>query len=167
MWSWVYALGQKTWILLQGICNWLVCIQCVLPDSSCLVDVHAFELRTWGGIEESCRVLRRCFLMSWNIASKITFLFCCCSAAKSHQLFETSWIEAHWVSLSFAISWSLLKLMSIMSVMPSNYLILCHTLLLLPSIFPSIRIFSNESALHIRWPSIGASASVLPVNIQV
>ena len=90
--------------------------------------------------------------MSWNIASKITFLFCCCSAAKSHQLFETSWIEAHWVSLSFAISWSLLKLMSIMSVMPSNYLILCHTLLLLPSIFPSIRVFANESALCIRWP---------------
>ena len=50
------------------------------------------------------------------------------------------------------ISWSLLKFMSIESVMPSNHLILCHSLLLLPSVFPSIRVFSNESALHIRWP---------------
>ena len=65
-------------------------------------------------------------------------------------------------------SQSLLKRMSIASVMPSNYLILFHPLLLLPSIFPSIRVFSNQSVLHIRWPSIGvsASASVLPVNIQ-
>ena len=55
-------------------------------------------------------------------------------------------------SLSFTISQSLLKLMPIESVMPSNHLILCHPLLLLPSIFPSIRVFSNESALHIRWP---------------
>ena len=63
-------------------------------------------------------------------------------------------------------SWSLLKLMSIESVMPSNHLILCRPLLLLPPIFPRIRVFSNESSLHIRWPSIGASASVLPINIQ-
>ena len=55
-------------------------------------------------------------------------------------------------SLSITNSWSLLKLMSIMLVMPSSHLILCHPLLLLPSIFPSIRVFSNESVLHIRWP---------------
>ena len=55
-------------------------------------------------------------------------------------------------SLSFTVSWSLLKLMSIESVMQSNHLTLCHPLLLLPSIFPNIRIFSNELALHIRWP---------------
>ena len=55
-------------------------------------------------------------------------------------------------SLSFTVSWSLLKLMFIESVMPSNHLILCHPLLLLPSIFPSIRVFSSESVLHIRWP---------------
>ena len=63
---------------------------------------------------------------------------------------------------------SLPKLMSIESMMPSSHLILCHPLLLLSSIFPSIRVFSNESALHIRWPSIGisASTSVLPVNTQ-
>ena len=68
------------------------------------------------------------------------------------QLFTTPWTEAHQVSLSFAISQSLLKFMSIASVMLSNHLILCYTLLLLPSVFPSIRIFSSESALCIRWP---------------
>ena len=68
------------------------------------------------------------------------------------QLFVTPWTTAHQVSLSFTISQSLLKLMFIESVKPSNHLILCHPLLLLPSIFPSIRVFPNESALHIRWP---------------
>ena len=84
------------------------------------------------------------------------------------QFFATPWTAAHQASLSFTISWSLLKLVSIESVMPSNHLILCHPLLLLPSVFPSIRVFSNESALRIRWPSItaSASASVLPMNIQ-
>ena len=64
----------------------------------------------------------------------------------------TPWTAAHQASLSITNSWSLLKLMSIESVMPSNHLNLCHPLLLLPSIFPSIRIFSSESVLHIRWP---------------
>ena len=68
------------------------------------------------------------------------------------QLFATPWTAAHQAFLSITNSWSLLKLTSIESVMPSNHLILCHPLLLLPSIFPSIRLFSNESALHIRWP---------------
>ena len=68
------------------------------------------------------------------------------------QLFVTPWTAARQASLSITNSWSLLKLMSIESVMPSNHLILCRPLLLLPSIFPSITIFSNESVLHIRWP---------------
>jgi len=67
------------------------------------------------------------------------------------RLFVTRWITVRQASLSFTISWSLLKLVSIESVMPSKHLILCHPLLL-PSIFPSIRVFSNESALHITWP---------------
>ena len=67
--------------------------------------------------------------------------------------------------LSFTISWSLLKLMSIESVMSSNHLILCCPLLFLPSIFPSIRVFSNESALHIRWPKYWSfSFSISPSN---
>ena len=68
------------------------------------------------------------------------------------RLCLTPWTAAHQASLSFTIYQNLLKLGSIESVMPSNHLILCHPLLLLPSIFPSIRVFSNESALHIRWP---------------
>ena len=62
------------------------------------------------------------------------------------------WTVTCHISLSFTISWSLLKCMSTESVMPSSHLILCHPLFLLPSFFPSIRVFSNESALHIRWP---------------
>ena len=64
----------------------------------------------------------------------------------------TPWTVAHQDSLSFTISQSFLKLVSIESVSPSNHLILCHSLILLPSIFPSIRVFSSELALHIRWP---------------
>ena len=67
-------------------------------------------------------------------------------------LFVTLWIAARQAFLSITNSWSLPKLISIESVMPSNHLILCHPLLLLPSMFASIRVFSNESALHIRWP---------------
>ena len=67
-------------------------------------------------------------------------------------LFTTPWTAAYQASLFFTISWSSLKLMSTESVIPSNHLVLCHPLLFLPSIFPSIRVFSNELALHIRWP---------------
>ena len=82
------------------------------------------------------------------------------------QLFVTPWTAARQQSITNSLS--LCKLMSIESVTPSNHLILCHPLLLLPSIFPSIRVFSNESVRHIRWPSIAASASasVLPMDIQ-
>ena len=100
---------------------------------------------------------------TWNIVqfSSVQLL--------SHvRLFATPWTAAHQASLSITISWSPPKPMSIESVMPSNHLILCCPLLLLPAIFPSIRAFSNKSAFHIRWPSIGvsASASVLSMSIQ-
>ena len=68
------------------------------------------------------------------------------------QLFVTPWTAAHQASLSFTLYQSLRKLLSIKSVMPSNHLILCHPILLLPMVFPSIRVFSNESALNIRGP---------------
>ena len=87
------------------------------------------------------------------------------------QLFATPWTAVppwtagHQASLSITNSWSLLKLMSIESVMPSNHFILCHPLLLLPSIFPSIRVFSNESVLRIRWPKYWSfSFSISPSN---
>ena len=79
------------------------------------------------------------------------------------QLLVNPWSAAHQASLSFTISWSLIKLISIESVMPSNHLILCCPLLLPPSIFPSIRVFSNESG---KSTGISPSASVLPKNIQ-
>ena len=77
----------------------------------------------------------------------------------------TPWTAARQASLSITSSRSLLKLMSIESVMPSNHLILCRPLLLPPSIFPSIRVFSNESVLHIRWPKYWSfSFSISPFN---
>ena len=100
-----------------------------------------------------------------------TTFHCPTSAVQSLScvwLFATPWTAAHQASLSITNSWSLLKLMSIKLVMPPNRLILCHPLLLPPSIFPSIRVFSNRSALFIRGQSIGvsASSSILPMNIQ-
>ena len=77
----------------------------------------------------------------------------------------TPWTAAHQDSLSIINSQSLLKLMSIESVMPFNHLILCHPLLLLPSIFPSVRVFSNESVLCISWPKYWSfSFSISPYN---
>ena len=82
--------------------------------------------------------------------------------------FVTLWTLAHQASLSFTISWTLLKLMSIVSMMPSNHLIICFPLLLLPSIFPSIRVFPVSQLFASVSQNIGASvsASVLPMNIQ-
>ena len=80
----------------------------------------------------------------------------------------TPWTAARQASLSIINPWSLLKLMSIELVMPSNHLILCCPLLFLPSIFRSIRVFSNESVLHVRWPKFWSfSFSISPVNIPV
>ena len=90
---------------------------------------------------------------------------CCCSSSNHVRLFMTPWTAAHQTSLSFTISWSLPKFMPIESVMPSNHLILCRALLLLPSIFPSIRVFSNELALCITWPKYWSfSFSTSPSN---
>ena len=97
----------------------------------------------------------------------------CCSVAQFSSvqslghiwLFTTPWTAARQASLSIANSQSLLKLMSIESVMPFNHLILCRPLLLLPSIFPSIRVFSNESVLHIMWPKYWSfSFSISPFS---
>ena len=93
-----------------------------------------------------------------------------CSVQLSHsvvsQFFLTPWIAACQASLSITNSQSLLKLMCIELVMPSNHLILCCPHLLLPSIFPRVRGFSNEWVLRIRWLGVSASTSVLPMNIQ-
>ena len=98
--------------------------------------------------------------------SRIMYVKCLVAQLLSHvQLFVILWTTAHQASLSFTISQSLLKLMSIESVMPSNHLILCCLLLLLPSIFPSIRVFSKELALHIMWPKYWSfSFNISPSN---
>ena len=92
---------------------------------------------------------------SWLSQSLRPFLhsYCCYCSVSRVQLFVTAWTAAWQASLSFTISCSLLKLMSIESVMPCNQHVLCRPLLLLPSIFHSTRVFSNELALHIRWPN--------------
>ena len=96
--------------------------------------------------------------MAWN--------YKCISSVPSLSrvlLFATPWIAARQASLSITSSWSSLKLMSIKSVMPSSHLIICHPLLLLPPIPPSIRVFSNESTLRMRWPKYWSfSFSIIP-----
>ena len=102
------------------------------------------------------------------IHSAFALSSCCCSVPQSCLTLCHPITTARQASLSFAISWSLLKLMPIESVMPSNRLILCHPLLLPPSIFPSIRVFSNESALRIRWPKYWSfSFNISPSNKHV
>ena len=103
-------------------------------------------------------------IIEWNSKSTTVQLSSVLSLSRV-RLFATPWTTAHQASLSITNSWSLPKLMSIESVMPSNHLILCHPLLLLPSIFPSISVFSNESALHIRWPKYWSfSFKISPSN---
>ena len=91
--------------------------------------------------------------------------YCCFQLLSCVQHFVIPWTAACQASLSFTISQGLLKPMSIKLVMPSNHLILCHPLLLPPSIFPSIRVFSNESVLRIRWPKYWRfNFSISPCN---
>ena len=111
------------------------------------------------------------FIWNWLFPSELSVFkllqeFSCCKVAELCPTLQLRGPQQ--ASLSFTVSQSLLKLMSTESVMQSNHLILCHLLLLLPPIFPSIRVFSDKSALCIKCQSIGASAlaSFLPVNIQ-
>ena len=149
------------------------CLNCNLPGSS----VHGIfqgRLLEWVAISSSRRsyqskdwtwvsCMGRQILYYWAFGEGILCIVVVVQLINHVQLFETPWTAARQASLPFTVSWTLLKLISIESMMPSNHLILYCPLLLLPSIFPSIRVFSNELAL---CQSIGASASVLPMNIQ-
>ena len=122
----------------------------VLPFPECHV-IYSHAVVFWVWLLSFSMVILR----SAHVVASVTGSFFFAAAVLSLScvwLFLTPWTVAPQASLNFTISWSLLKLMSIESVMPSNLLILCCLLLLLPSIFPSIRVFSSESALHIRWP---------------
>ena len=137
-------------VLVARILEWFA-----IPSSSGLLFVRALHCdpSVWGG-------------PAWHTSASLSYVgsfamarlwslylvqFSSVQSLSHVQLFATPWTAAHQASLSITNSQSLLKLMSIELVMPSNHLILCHSLLLLPSIFPSIRVFSNESVLHIRW----------------
>ena len=104
-------------------------------------------------------------LTQWNVPFP-WYQFSSVQSLSGVWLFATPRTEACQASLFLTISWILLKLMSFESVIPSHHLILCRPLLFLSSVFPSIKVFSKESVLRISGQSIGASASVLPVNIQ-
>ena len=126
-------------------CTHLAVTQALLPRA---VHLRAYHLTT---MSFSC-------LLSLHQISSVQLLSCI-------RLFVTPWTAAHQASLSITNSQSLLKLMSIKSVMPSNHLNLCCPLLLPPSIVPSIRVFSSESVLHIRWPKYWSfSFSISPSN---
>ena len=103
--------------------------------------------------------------MLWEMKKHLCDMLCwdCCLVSQSCLTLSTPWTAAHQASLSFTISQNLLKFMSIELVMPSNHLILCRPILLLPPIPPSIRGFSNESTLHMRWPKYWSfSFSIIP-----
>ena len=106
-----------------------------------------------------------CELIQWHVAVSAWDRLSSVWSLSQVWLFVTPWTTACQASLSITSARSLLKLMSIKSVMPSNHLILCRPLLLLPSIFPSIRVFSNKSVLHIRWPKYwNFTFSISPSN---
>ena len=103
--------------------------------------------------------------ISISVTSNSNPIICCCSWVAKLCLFATPWTAACQASLSFTISWSLLRCMSIDSVMVSNHLISCHPLLLWPSIFPSIRAFSSKLALCTKWPKYQSfSFNISPSN---
>ena len=146
----------------------------VVPSQYCLTSINlimesihpcSFHKFLWIiSFTECCSVFRSSFyscttsipsLLQFNSVQSLSHLW----------LFSTPWITARQASLSVTNSWSLLKLMSIESVMPSSHLIFCRSLLLLPSTFPSIRVFYNESTLRIRWPKYWSfSFNIRPSN---
>ena len=135
-----------------------------LPGKS---DFYHYEMTTSLHYEiflTSKSVILLCYSVT-NVAMSAFFCFSSVQSLSHVQLFATPWTAARQASLSITNSWSLLRLMSFELVMPSNHLILCRPLLLLPSVFPSIRVFSNESVIHIRWPKYWSfSFSISPSN---
>ena len=148
----------KKRLVLTTLIHWcfLASLECGKADCKCLINVIQDEtLHHIGGM------LDRRAESGFNK----TFQFSSVQSLSQVRLFETPCTAAHQASLSITNSWSLLTLMSIESMMPSNHLILCWPLLLLPSMFPSMRVSSNESALCIRWPKYWSfSFSISPSN---
>ena len=134
-------------------------------------EIFRCRLYHWLIIEEMKGVMTRCKEVTVTlrliiIEANRKMIIITSDQSLSHvRFFATPWIAARQASLSITNSWSSLRLTSIESVMPSSHLILCHPLLLLPPIPPSIRVFSNESTLHMRWPKYWSfSFSIIPSN---
>ena len=135
--TWLPSALLSVWVILILCLSWLYTGDRVPSPTGCLLTAHSLLLgRTCWALE---RYLLRFTTSSFQSLSWVRF-------------FAAPWTAACQASLSFTISWSLLKLMSIESVMPSSHLILCNLLLLVHSIFPNVRVFSKESVLGIRWP---------------
>ena len=125
----------------------------------------SWSLESWKVIVENTPEGYLLYLETEGMELKFFFQSSLVHLLSSVQLFVTPWTAACQASLSIVNSWSLLKLMSIELMMPSNHLVLCCPLLLLPSIFPTITVFSNESVLHIRWPKYWSfSFNISPPN---
>ena len=116
--------------------------------------------------QDGYQLLQKYFLPSCQAATLPKSHCCGCSVIKSCLTLCDPGTAALQAFLSFAISWSFIKVMSTELVMPSNHLIPCHPLLLLPSVFPSIRVYSNESALRVRWPKYCNHSIGLSMNTQ-
>ena len=169
--------------VLSGFCLVQLCVTLWIVACQPLLSMGFFRQEYWNGFampssrgsfQAQGSNLHLLCLLHWQVGSLPPVLpgkpVLCISFSSvqslSHvRLFATPWTAAHQASLSITSSWSLLKLMSIEAVMPCNHLILCHALLLLPWIFLSIRVFSDESVLHIRWPNYWSfSFSISPSN---
>ena len=126
-----------------------------LPASvfTCSAPVMPTQLCVWRALPPSeSIVFHQRVCMGWRVSVTGSVSFSSVQSLSRVRLFATPWTAAHQASLSITNSWSLPRLMSVASVMPSDHLILGRPLLLPPSIFPSIRVFSSESVLHIKWP---------------
>ena len=147
---WLYVGNCGQYIGESGLCSSLWSVEFVSLGSK---STRGLIWSYWGFVRASIsKVMYSVWLSSVQLLSRV-------------QLFVTSWTAARQASLSITKSWSLLKLISIESVMPYNQLILCCPLLLPPSIFPSVRVFLNESVLCIRWPKYWSfSFSISPSN---
>ena len=147
-----FRIAQTTSVVVQSKSCWLFVTPWIVAHQASLSFTISWSLPKLMSIESvrpSNHLVLFCpFLLLPSIFSSIRSD----QSLSRVRLFATPWIAARQGSLFFTISQNLLKLTSIESVRPSNHLILCHPFLLLPSVFPSIRIFSSDSLLHIRWP---------------
>ena len=159
---WVYVLHR--WQIFLPVCSLFSLYLCwvdsslfeflilIRPTLSIFSVLYVYELYLIEAAQQQWHI-SSFFFYFWNLVQSLSHVW----------LFVTPWTAAHQASLSVTISCSLFKLMSLELMIPSNHLILCHSLLLLPSIFPSIRVFSQELGLHIRWPKYW-SFSISPSN---